>query len=808
MSAEEACASLIEALDAKRTDIVKTLLDHIAKSETGPGLKLVLERGCTRHGTILHYAVRNSLNDATRALLLAGADPGVRDEAGQTVLDIVDNPAMLQLFSDELLRAVAASELARITELLEAGVRRDVSDSVHTGNTALHWAASFGTQEVVRLLVTNSFDVNAVNTDGCSPLHDAVQRKDENIVKILLEAGANVNNVATHGKLKGKSPKDMALTSDQLKHLFPGESDSSAVISVNGDHGTNESVSHSYVPFKAAIVSEHVPNKNMSVINKPLKNNKLNFLWPRPKHIYEMDDQGVSLPPHLQLAVSHPDPRHGVRVHDLLDVWQVYTKDVNAAGHSISIKAVQSSGHLNAAGPGDIEVSLSGNMASEEYSLAITTSRTRILAGGLSGLHFSCQTLLQLLWLFKAGPVPQVVIRDKPSLAVRGVLLDLAGYGRLPTMDTLTGAVRSLARLKMTELHLFIRLTPQQDWQLPFLPHDLISLDRECHDRRVRVYPTLDILQPCGLQDLQAYRSAFSSIVSCFGSRDKLHLGPCLSSVILSAADQSGPGDVFSSLPGLLPTGPDTSLVLCSNSLISNPGLIDNIPSNVTLIEYGFQGDYPFMDNLQTLSRSGCDQLVCVGTSSWGCLVGRPANMVQNILEGVAASDLCSASGVLLASWAASPALAPLASALPGWTFGLGAAWNNTVTEDEANKHLGDILTHHIFCDQTGSSGQVLLELGNSEASVELPRHGSGSANILGSSVLLSVVMRPDTVDLEATTTDQLGRVVQEVRRSLARLQASREGGGGVGEGLIQEIATAGELLLLAARWVHYYNVI
>ena len=146
MSEDEACACLIEALDAKRTVIVKNLLDHLAKADpgTGVGLKSVLARPCTKHGTLLHYAVRNSLNHAIRALLLAGADPGIRDEAGQTVLDIVSQPAMLQLFSDELLRAVAASEL------LEAGVSREVSDSVHTGNTAHHWAASFASQEVER----------------------------------------------------------------------------------------------------------------------------------------------------------------------------------------------------------------------------------------------------------------------------------------------------------------------------------------------------------------------------------------------------------------------------------------------------------------------------------------------------------------------------------------------------------------------------------------------------------------------------------------------------------------------------------
>ena len=41
----------------------------------------------------------------------------------------------------------------------------------------------------------------------------------------------------------------------------------------------------------------------------------------------------------------------------------------------------------------------------------------------------------------------------------------------------------------------------------------------------------------------------------------------------------------------------------------------------------------------------------------------------------------------------------------------------------------------------------------------------------------------------------------QDTRRSLLRLAASREGGGGPGEGLVQGVALAGELLLLAARW-------
>ena len=60
--------------------------------------------------------------------LCAGADPGLRSQAGVTVVEAVaeHSPAMAQLLSDELLRAVAASDTARVSQLLEAGVSREV----------------------------------------------------------------------------------------------------------------------------------------------------------------------------------------------------------------------------------------------------------------------------------------------------------------------------------------------------------------------------------------------------------------------------------------------------------------------------------------------------------------------------------------------------------------------------------------------------------------------------------------------------------------------------------------------------------
>ena len=784
MSTQDACTSLVEALDARRTDIVKSLLDHLTKSDpSGASLRAVLDSNCTRHGTILHYAVQAKLCDAIRAIMRT-ADPGVRNEANQTVIELAaDSPEVLQLFSDELFRAVAASELGRVSQLLSSGVSKDAVDSGLTRNTALHWAASFGSEDVIQLLIDNQFDVNAQNSDGCTPLHDAVQRKDQNIIKLLIAAGADTSISPIKGKLRGKTPRELAALSDHLCALFPVE---------NGVEKTSSTEKESE---ECEAPCEKSPARP-SYQRRSFECEELELLWPPPRHLQELPGARLQLPPHLQLVVR---PGAGHSLHELVDVWEVYRADINTAGHSLGIRSVETGCEVSSC-PGDLEVSLSPSLAAEEYSLTVSQARVRLRAGAVAGLHYGCQTFLQMLVLFRGGSLPQLVIRDRPSLAVRGVLLDLALYGRLPTLETLTSTVRALARLKLTELHLFIRLTASEgnDWQLPYQSQDLISLDRECHDRRVKLYPVLDILQPCQLAELRQYTAAFSLLSSCLSSRDKLHLGPCLSSVIISAAAKTGPSLVFPALPGLLAVSPHTNLVLCANSLASHPAVLPSLPASVSLMEYGFQADYPCHHRLGSLSVSGCDLLLCAGTSAWNCLVGRPANMTDNLLAGVEALSQTSSTGLVVASWAGSPALAPVSSSLPGWALGAGLAWNSHTEPSHVSKYLGPVVSRHLLSDQLGTSGQVVLDLARLEETVQLP--GLPGGNGLQSSLLLTAIMRPNSLDLDNTSAASLGTVIQEARKCLARLQQSREGGGGPGEGLLQEITLSGELLLLAAR--------
>ena len=124
-----------------------------------------------------------------------------------------------QTFSDELLRAVAGSDLGRVEQLLDCGLGTDCVDSKQTSNTTLHWAASFSNRAMVELLVGRGAEVNRTNSEGCTALHDAVGRGDENVVMALLEAGASHDIVATGGRL---DIFDLELFFLQSKHFVTG----------------------------------------------------------------------------------------------------------------------------------------------------------------------------------------------------------------------------------------------------------------------------------------------------------------------------------------------------------------------------------------------------------------------------------------------------------------------------------------------------------------------------------------------------------------------------------------------------------
>ena len=164
--------------------------------------------GCGKtSGSALIRASRFGHVNCVRFLLEAGADPCIMDNKGLTAVAhalAFDHLTVVECF-------VAAARLIR----REQECHHDVSKILQpylvssksmesTGNvtttTALHITAQWGSVRCMTyLLMCNTTDVNVALTDGTTPLHVASRWGHVDCVKLLLNAGAYVNQLDNTG---------------------------------------------------------------------------------------------------------------------------------------------------------------------------------------------------------------------------------------------------------------------------------------------------------------------------------------------------------------------------------------------------------------------------------------------------------------------------------------------------------------------------------------------------------------------------------------------------------------------------------
>jgi ankyrin repeat protein len=94
----------------------------------------------------------------------------------------------------DLLGAAARGDASAVRAALAAGTPPDLRDK--DGRTPLHWAAEGGHTEVIRVLLDAGAEVDAQEQDryfGRTPLHLAAQGGHTDAIQLLLNAGAEVN---------------------------------------------------------------------------------------------------------------------------------------------------------------------------------------------------------------------------------------------------------------------------------------------------------------------------------------------------------------------------------------------------------------------------------------------------------------------------------------------------------------------------------------------------------------------------------------------------------------------------------------
>ena len=207
------------AIEDDDLDKVRALLDSGLSADTH------IDYG-ENFETPLMKAARSGTLEIARLLLARGADVNVQDGEQTTALEAAisrDQTAMVALLLEKgaepntvnkymqsaLSNAAAAGNLEVTEMLLKAKARPELPGLVLT---PMMFGAFAGNTDLIRLLVRYGADVNYASKEtGQSALTSAITAGKPEVVAVLIELGANVNQQAPDGD----TPLKMAKNGDQ-----------------------------------------------------------------------------------------------------------------------------------------------------------------------------------------------------------------------------------------------------------------------------------------------------------------------------------------------------------------------------------------------------------------------------------------------------------------------------------------------------------------------------------------------------------------------------------------------------------------
>lgn len=102
---------------------------------------------------------------------------------------------------DELFKAIKSKDVEKVKQILSSkSINLDPPRMAYEVNKPLGFAAAYGNLEIVKLLLEKGADINGKTAYGDSPLIKAAERKNNEIVEFLLSEGADVNQPNDFGK--------------------------------------------------------------------------------------------------------------------------------------------------------------------------------------------------------------------------------------------------------------------------------------------------------------------------------------------------------------------------------------------------------------------------------------------------------------------------------------------------------------------------------------------------------------------------------------------------------------------------------
>ena len=385
----------------------------------------------------------------------------------------------------------------------------------------------------------------------------------------------------------------------------------------------------------------------------------------------------------------------------------------------------------------------------ESYTLAITKERIEIQAGGPAGAYHAAMTLKQLARQSAGtGKLPCLAIEDWADIPNRGAMLDIS-RNKVPTMETLYKLADMMAEFKMNQLQLYTEHTfayhnHKDVWEKasPMTAEQILKLDAYCRDRFIELVPNQNsfghmdrwlgieryrplaedpkspsALCPTDPKAIELLDELYGELLPNFSSRqinvgcDEVTIGQGRSKPFVKS-DADIPRLYLNFLLKIhdLVQKNGRKMQFWADIILQHPEYIPELPKDVTALDWGYEAEHPYAEQCEKFAKAGIPFYVCPGTSAWNAIIGRTDNMKANMLNAASNAKKFKGSGLLITSWGDAGHWDHISIAFAGYTYGAAVSWALDANKDI---DLAQAMDVHVFQDQAGVMGKLVLDLGN-----------------------------------------------------------------------------------------------
>lgn len=769
-----------------RVDVLRSVL---AKISSKPDFREQVDTVCCEEGTLLHLAVALESLDSVRTLLSSGVNPCIQDEKNRTAFQMASSKQIKAAFVQEFLQATAQSNLGRICQMISCGIPVDSIDAFETQNTALHWAASFGSEEVVGMLCENGATVNATNAKGETPLHDAVRRNHDGIVRKLLLHGADPsikdNNGVDCFELAAKVGStvlhtlSMSTVTNNVRRSASMDSDLDRISVISAD---------------VALFTDRTTAFSSGRIESWTE-----LLWPQPKFIkVDNSNRAIPFPKDNRLKIYFDGASAG-EPRLLMQAIQVSAPLLATIGLELEYRGHKIPEHSALDGKITCGIFDIGGHR-DAYTLSIAENGIELVAGDYSGIRYGFCTLIQILRIHRTdfitgssndsnrvsldassqdaecnppteGIIPYVTIRDSPDMSVRAVYQDFSGC-RILNTETVLELARRIGYCKANALFVNFEVRTTDRYHLPFTNRDLFHMTQVCEELFVKLVPSLDLqsnyIEPDKL------RLIIEHFLDDFPLSKIAHFGPNITSVLITNRRL---------LDGIQRRVPKIYLSIEVDG--KNVSVINQLPPYVTLC---VEGKYPF--DVENLLSARLNVVLKFTTSDPGYLCSDPETIAKKAVLTAKLGTKFPVLGAMICDLSTGCEIIPTSLSFVSEVAEIGVSWNNAVDMKKFCFLLPRLTAEHILLNGNMESlfKQATL-LGRIEHEITRYCYGllkpsiNGVDDILKQlpvkktpiSVFVEMILNPDNMTLERLTPKIFKKARNELRRCLRSLEETRK---------------------------------